>query len=83
MGTFKKEKNRRTREGTSTDGMGNVKVKGENFYRYVPASQKAVSLFRCKLIDFFFFFFNLALQRRSRLWACTKRVKPREMPGEK
>ncbi|KAK7182201.1 NGP1NT domain-containing protein [Paraphaeosphaeria sporulosa] len=33
MGTAKKEKNRKEREGKTGDGMGNVKVKGENFYR--------------------------------------------------
>jgi nuclear GTP-binding protein len=33
MGTFKKERNRKSRDGTSGDGMANVKVKGENFYR--------------------------------------------------
>jgi nuclear GTP-binding protein len=35
MGKFKKEKNRRTREKEEggSDGMANVKVKGENFYR--------------------------------------------------
>ncbi|KAL1591492.1 GTPase required for pre-60S ribosomal subunit nuclear export and maturation [Paraconiothyrium brasiliense] len=33
MGTQKKEKNRKEREGKTGDGMGNVKVKGENFYR--------------------------------------------------
>jgi nuclear GTP-binding protein len=35
MGKFKKEKNRRTREKEEggNDGMSNVKVKGENFYR--------------------------------------------------
>ncbi|PSN59351.1 NGP1NT-domain-containing protein [Corynespora cassiicola Philippines] len=33
MGTHKKEKNRRERQGATGDGMGNVKVKGENFYR--------------------------------------------------
>jgi len=33
MGTHKKEKNRRERQNTTGDGMGNVKVKGENFYR--------------------------------------------------
>lgn len=32
MGNFKKEKSRKAREGTN-DGMQNVKVKGENFYR--------------------------------------------------
>ena len=33
MGTFKKERNRRARDGTSSGGLANVKVKGENFYR--------------------------------------------------
>jgi nuclear GTP-binding protein len=33
MGTGKKEKNRKIREGKVGDGMANVKTKGENFYR--------------------------------------------------
>ncbi|KAK7547633.1 NUC091 domain-containing protein [Phyllosticta citricarpa] len=33
MGTGKKEKTRMERQGKTGDGMGNVKVKGENFYR--------------------------------------------------
>ncbi|KAG5304509.1 nucleolar GTP-binding protein [Histoplasma capsulatum G186AR] len=33
MGTAKKEAARRERQGKSGDGMGNVKTKGENFYR--------------------------------------------------
>lgn len=33
MGARKKEAARRERQGASTDGMANVKVKGENFYR--------------------------------------------------
>ncbi|KAL9080541.1 MAG: hypothetical protein Q9157_000683 [Trypethelium eluteriae] len=33
MGTGKKESARRERQGKTNDGMGNVKVKGENFYR--------------------------------------------------
>lgn len=33
MGTGKKEANRRERQGKTSDGMSNVKVKGENFYR--------------------------------------------------
>ncbi|KIW84327.1 hypothetical protein Z517_03577 [Fonsecaea pedrosoi CBS 271.37] len=33
MGARKKEAARRERQGQSTDGMANVKVKGENFYR--------------------------------------------------
>lgn len=36
MGTFKKEAARRSRQGKAGDGLGNVRVKGENFYRYVP-----------------------------------------------
>lgn len=35
MGTGKKEATRRTRQGKTGDGLGNVRVKGENFYRYV------------------------------------------------
>jgi len=34
MGTGKKEASRLKRQGKDTDGMANVKVKGENFYRY-------------------------------------------------
>ncbi|KFA74103.1 hypothetical protein S40288_03780 [Stachybotrys chartarum IBT 40288] len=33
MGTFKKEAARRSRQGKTGDGLGNVRVKGENFYR--------------------------------------------------
>lgn len=33
MGAGKKEAQRKVREGKVGDGMGNVKVKGENFYR--------------------------------------------------
>ncbi|KAH7402821.1 NUC091 domain-containing protein [Pyrenochaeta sp. MPI-SDFR-AT-0127] len=33
MGTGKKEASRKERQGKTGDGMGNVKVKGENFYR--------------------------------------------------
>ena len=33
MGTGKKEKTRKERQGKQGDSMGNVKVKGENFYR--------------------------------------------------
>lgn len=35
MGTGKKEATRKERQGKVGDGMGNVKTKGENFYRYV------------------------------------------------
>lgn len=37
MGTGKKEKSRLVRQGKTGDGMQNIKIKGENFYRYVPA----------------------------------------------
>jgi nuclear GTP-binding protein len=37
MGSGKKEANRKERQGKTGDGMGNVKVKGENFYRYAHA----------------------------------------------
>jgi nuclear GTP-binding protein len=33
MGTGKKEAARKERQGKVGDGMGNVRVKGENFYR--------------------------------------------------
>jgi nuclear GTP-binding protein len=38
MGTAKKEAARKERQGTTGDGMANVKTKGENFYRYVSCS---------------------------------------------
>jgi hypothetical protein len=45
MGTGKKEKNRKIREGKVGDGMGNVKTKGENFYRHVEATEKMARRF--------------------------------------
>jgi hypothetical protein len=41
MGVQKKEKVRKEREGKTGDGMGNVKVKGTNFYRYVMCWQSS------------------------------------------
>lgn len=38
MGSGKKEAARKERQGKTGDGMGNVKVKGENFYRYAPTA---------------------------------------------
>jgi len=38
MGTGKKEATRKERQGKNGDGMGNVRTKGENFYRYVKPS---------------------------------------------
>lgn len=35
MGTGKKEAARRERQGKGGDGLDNVKIKGENFYRYI------------------------------------------------
>jgi len=35
MGTGKKEKARKEKQGKVGDGMANVKTKGENFYRCV------------------------------------------------
>lgn len=40
MGTGKKEATRKVRQGKVGDGMANVKVKGENFYRYVVPSRR-------------------------------------------
>jgi hypothetical protein len=37
MGTGKKEATRRVRQGKVGDGLNNVRVKGENFYRSVKA----------------------------------------------
>ena len=46
MGKFKKEKNRRAREGDSSGGsLQNVKVKGENFYRDA-AKVKKVNMYK-------------------------------------
>lgn len=35
MGSGKKEAARRERQGKEGDGLDNVKIKGENFYRYI------------------------------------------------
>lgn len=35
MGTGKKEASRKVRQGKVDDGMANVRMKGENFYRWV------------------------------------------------
>lgn len=42
MGTGKKEAARKERQGKTSDGMGNVKVKGENFYRYATRPRGTV-----------------------------------------
>lgn len=41
MGTGKKEAARKERQGKTGDGMGNVRTKGENFYRYVPMMSRS------------------------------------------
>jgi nuclear GTP-binding protein len=43
MGTGKKEASRKVRQGKVGDGMANVKVKGENFYRYVCAEKNILT----------------------------------------
>lgn len=43
MGTGKREAARRERQGKMSDGMGNVKTKGENFYRSVRIHTTAIS----------------------------------------
>lgn len=44
MGTRKKEANRKERQGKTGDGMANVRVKGENFYRNAKKA-KLVKMF--------------------------------------
>ena len=46
MGTGKKEATRKERQGKIGDGMGNVRTKGENFYRYVQSTSSVVVAFR-------------------------------------
>ena len=45
MGTGKKEKTRKEKQGKPGDGMANVKVKGENFYR-TGKQAKTLSMFK-------------------------------------
>jgi hypothetical protein len=42
MGNAKKEVSRKERQGKTGDGMGNVKTKGENFYRYDSAHAQLI-----------------------------------------
>jgi len=46
MGTGKKEASRRERQGKTGDGLGNVRVKGENFYRCAQQPSLFVPLCR-------------------------------------
>ena len=45
MGTGKKEKTRKEKQGKVGDGMANVKVKGENFYR-TGKQAKTLNMFK-------------------------------------
>lgn len=51
MGARKKEASRRERQGVSTDGMANVKVKGENFYRYVLTFGRLMAMLMAMLMN--------------------------------
>ena len=42
MGNGKKEANSKVRLGKTGDGMANVKVKGENFYRYAITTPECI-----------------------------------------
>lgn len=46
MGTGKKEASRRERQGKGGDGLDNVKMKGENFYRYDSSATADASVTR-------------------------------------
>jgi hypothetical protein len=47
MGTGKKEATRRVRQGKTGDGLGNVRVKGENFYRYEQIASFILASSKC------------------------------------
>ncbi|KAL9061110.1 MAG: hypothetical protein Q9162_000255 [Coniocarpon cinnabarinum] len=40
MGSYKKESARKERQGKNADGMGNIKTKGENFYRNAKKAKR-------------------------------------------
>lgn len=61
MGTGKKEAARKVRQGKPNDGMGNVKTKGENFYRYVHNMNSVVVKWKRNGLTYF-----LVMLRRSR-----------------
>lgn len=63
MGSGKKEANRKVRQGKTGDGMANVKMKGENFYRYIVAISWSVGK-DVMLIS------AIAIRRRSRRSTC-------------
>lgn len=74
MGTQKKEKNRKERQGKTGDGMGNVKVKGENFYRY--------AFWRIRVCLHTKTNFSTDLRRRSRSSSASPTARPSAMPRE-
>jgi nuclear GTP-binding protein len=51
MGTGKKEASRLSRQGKTGDGMANVRVKGENFYRYVQLLRALLESFFLSQMD--------------------------------
>jgi hypothetical protein len=55
MGSFKKEAARRDRQGKTSDGMANVKVKGENFYRSAKKA-KQLSIRKLRPMHYLFWF---------------------------
>lgn len=62
MGTGKKEAARKVRQGKPNDGMGNVKTKGENFYRYVQPMNSVMVKWKRNILTYF-----PVMPRRSRL----------------
>ena len=73
MGTGKKEATRRERQGKTGDGMSNVRVKGENFYRYASKIWESAASDANSTSE---------MLRRSRSLTCTRRVNHNEMPKE-
>ena len=84
MGVQKKEKVRKEREGKTGDGMGNVKVKGTNFYRYVARGQSSFCTFFAPAYFIFHRYTNrfLAMRRRSRSSSASQTAKLSAMPRE-
>lgn len=78
MGSGKKEAARKERQGKTGDGMGNVKVKGENFYRYAQQLHcTALQLARNAPANT-----PTALRRRSRSSSASLTARPRGTPPE-
>ena len=76
MGVQKKEHNRKEREGKTGDGMGNVKTKGTNFYRYGLQSL-------CAGVDMHGYTDSFVVTRkRSSSSSASQMAKPSAMPRE-